>query len=551
MSGYSRARSDASSLKRASLFNLSAATESSLNVAIIAAATLGCIGVVLAPWIFQPAEDAAILYQYADNFARTGIISYIENGPRAEGGTDFLWLVLLAAARFAGAGIFHATGWLNAASAIGIGVLLVKIGGFRQSLLNIAMATLVPLASVTVWAAIAGFSVFPFGFLITLCAYLFINRKDSMLAVAMLLLCLFRPDGIIFAAPLAAMRLLDGPDRFAILARYAALWVIPGIVYFAWRWRYFGELLPLPFLVKSDAAREFGPFTAQGLHDVRLQLTWCLPLLIIFMSTGGFRRLNIQLLLGLIVVPSVFYASMRLDQNWADRFYFYFVIVTAVLGALNLRGVRIPRWALVSLILGIFVLFMAQPWRAFALERVRDRVNNFAAIARDLRSDGLRGTLAVTEAGRIAYYSRWPAYDLWGLNTAQFAHHLMQPQELIALDADLIEVYFPQNSSICRPNPAWETPYQERTWNHLAANAVVALSTAPYQQWLVPYLGPLGKAADGSPAYLGPKDGKYLCIYVKDLYVDREKLVEILKRHGALTPEEYARRLGPAHDTFE
>jgi hypothetical protein len=50
MSGYSRARSDASSLKRISLFNISALTESSLSMAIIAAAAaLGCIGVVIAP----------------------------------------------------------------------------------------------------------------------------------------------------------------------------------------------------------------------------------------------------------------------------------------------------------------------------------------------------------------------------------------------------------------------------------------------------------------------------------------------------------------------
>ena len=119
------------------------------------------------------------------------------------------------------------------------------------------------------------------------------------------------------------------PERWSILVRYLGLCVVPGIVYFVWRWNYFGELLPLPFLVKSDAARVFGPFTAGGLHDIRLQLEWCLPLLIVVLGSGGRSRLNLQLLLGLIVVPSVFYASMRLDQNWADRFYFYFVIATA------------------------------------------------------------------------------------------------------------------------------------------------------------------------------------------------------------------------------
>ncbi len=525
--------------------------QASLKVAGALIATLGCVGLIIAPRFFQPAEDAAILYQYADNLARTGVISYIENGPRAEGGTDFLWLTLLAAVHYIGFGIFAATGWFNAASAIGIGLLLVEIGDFRRSLLNISIATLVPLASVPVWAAIAGFSVFPFGFLITLCVYAFIRRKDTVLAAAMLLLCLFRPDGVIFAVPLAAMRLFEGPKRAALLVRYISLCALPGIIYFIWRWNYFGELLPLPFLVKSDTARGFGPFTAGGLHDIRLQLAWCVPLLIVFLSARMGRRLNFQLLLGLIIIPSAFYASMRLDQNWADRFYFYFVIATAILGALNWRRVQLPRWALMSMILATYALFMAQPWMAFAMERVKDRDNNFAAVARELRSDGLRGTLAVTEAGRIAYYSRWPAYDLWGLNTPRFAHHLMQPQELTALNADLIEVYFPQNGGICRPNPAWRTPYQQRTWDHLAANVVVALSSAPYHLWMLPHLGPYGSADDGTPKYLNPKEGKYLCIFVRDAYEDRNRLVEILQRHGAMTPDEYSQQLGSAHSTFE
>ena len=174
----------------------------------------------------------------------------------------------------------------------------------------------------------------------------------------------------------------------------------------------------------------------------------------------------------------------------------------------------------------------------------------FFAVAHELRADELHGTLAVTEAGRIAYYSRWPAYDLWGLNTAQFAHHLMQPQELIALNADLVEVYFPRNGGICRPNPAWKTPYQQRTWDHLAANAVVALASAPYHLWMLPHLGRVGRAANGAPAYLTPKEGKYLCIFVKDTYrIGKGGPNSDTTR--SVTPDKYSSQLGSAHDAFE
>ncbi len=52
--------------------------------------------------IFNPftvgAEDAVILHQFSRNLAETGVISYIPGGERAEGATDFLWMVYLAAA---------------------------------------------------------------------------------------------------------------------------------------------------------------------------------------------------------------------------------------------------------------------------------------------------------------------------------------------------------------------------------------------------------------------------------------------------------------------
>ena len=519
-----------------------------INICFIVSATVGCAALVIAPFFFQPIEDAAILFQYADNFARTGIISYIENGPRAEGGTDFLWLILLAAGHSVGIGIFALTGWINAASAIGIGWLLVKVSGHRVSPANVAAATLLPLAFPQVWAAIAGFSVFPFGFLIALCAYAFIERRDSLLAGASLVLCLFRPDGIVFAAPLAAMRVIDGPDRISIIKQQIALFVLPGMIYFIWRWNYFGELLPLPFIVKSDAPRELGTFVAAetGLHELHLELEWSLPIIIIFATSAAHRRLNIQLLLSLLVIPSLFYASMRLDQNWADRFHFYVVIATAMVAAVNWRNIRVPGWAMAALVAGLYLLELAEPWKTYALERIRDRTNNVAAIAQELNTEGLRGTMATTEAGRLAFYSRWPAYDLWGLNTAQFAHRLMQPQDLIALNADLVIVYFPQNGDVCLPNPAWKTPYQQRTWAHLGANAVVALSTAPYQLWMVPWAGPISGADSDRPTYRSPTDDKYLCFYIKNSYPDRESIVALLRRHGAITPENHLKQVGIA-----
>jgi hypothetical protein len=121
------------------------------------------------------------------------------------------------------------------------------------------------------------------------------------------------------------------------------------------------------------------------------------------------------------------------------------------------------------------------------------------------------------------------------------------------LDVDLVEVYFPQNSGICSPDPAWKTPYQQRSWPHLGANVVVAMTGRPYSLWMVPALAPIQSGHDNGepPKYPSPKVEKYLCVYVKDAYSNRNDLIALLKRHGAISPQEYKAQLGAAYETFE
>ena len=46
--------------------------------------------------LYLPAEDAAILFNYAENLSNTGIISYYPGGEKIEGATDFLWMIALS-----------------------------------------------------------------------------------------------------------------------------------------------------------------------------------------------------------------------------------------------------------------------------------------------------------------------------------------------------------------------------------------------------------------------------------------------------------------------
>ncbi|WP_124847749.1 hypothetical protein [Acidipila sp. EB88] len=67
---------------------------------------------------------------------------------------------------------------------------------------------------------------------------------------------LFPPDGVMFTVPLLAGLLWQARGRHA--GWVVALSLVPGIACFEWHWHCFGELLPLPFLVKSDFHRDLG-----------------------------------------------------------------------------------------------------------------------------------------------------------------------------------------------------------------------------------------------------------------------------------------------------
>ena len=74
---------------------------------------------MIALWVLQTGhlhEDAYILFTYVENLARGEGIVYYAGGPPAEGATDFLWLMILGALRWASVDAGLAAAALNAAS---------------------------------------------------------------------------------------------------------------------------------------------------------------------------------------------------------------------------------------------------------------------------------------------------------------------------------------------------------------------------------------------------------------------------------------------------
>ncbi len=418
------------------------------------------------PHFKLPAEDVVILFQYSRNLAQHGAITYMPGGGHIEGATDFLWMLLVSGAIRLGLSPFAFCAIANVLCLLGIAVLILKLGNLPRTLMHIlavvGMASMLP----QIFAAASGFAILPDALLLVSLVWATLRRRVVLSGLFALALSLFRPDGVLFAVPMLVYVVLLRRDsncsqRRPVLKDIATVsltYVLPGLLYFLWRAHYFHELLPIPFLVKSDAERVLGPFVFRSVRESLVYLILVLVVLGLLLRTEVLDRAqrtrNRWLVVALIVLPTLFYWSVRLDQNVAKRFFYYLPLSLAILVSINLPASPRARRVLLSAGLMVWLLLLLKPFMR-ELQVYRDtQFTGIKALAQDLGRQPLRGTILSTEAGMIPYFSGWETTDAWGLNTPRFAHHLISPADVSQLSADVV-VLHPDLDESCLVSPSW------------------------------------------------------------------------------------------------
>ncbi|MEO6922946.1 MAG: hypothetical protein ABI142_03910, partial [Bryocella sp.] len=236
------------------------------------------------------------------------------------------------------------------------------------------------------------------------------------------------------------------------------------------------------------------------------------------------------------------------DQNYANRFFFYPLVVAAILLAANFdtfapraRRVLLTGFGVWFIVLGYFWINWAV---IYTLEYPQPRE---IAVARELAALPSGGTMIVSESGAIPFYSQWKAYDPWGLNTPAFALHLIQPQDVRTLAPDLVILHQDIDPAPCTVDIADPPPHQQRSWHNMAQNIIAGIDPADYTQWLLPQYNNYYRAHslrwNGQKRY-GLVD--YQCWFVRNTSPSSAAIASILQRHGAITPSEYhAGRIAP------
>ncbi len=511
---------------------------------------IAMLALLLVPRFFLPSEDVVILFQYSRNLAQHGTISYLAGGPRAEGATDFLWMVLVSGAMRLGISAFLFCQIANVLSLVGLGVLLLRLARVRVTGWRVLVVTGAAAMLPQIFAAVLGFAMLPDALLLTALVCCALERRVAGAAVTALIFCLFRPDGVVFAVPLLLWMLVSGKKPGRDAAVVGGLYVLPGMLYFLWRWHYFGELFPLPFLVKSDAQRVLGVVVATSAHESRPYLLFVVVLLAALLWPGTLekenRRQTLWLTLLLVVVPTAFFWMMRLDQNVAKRFFYYLPTAAAILLAVNWPALAGKRRRLLWVGGVGWVLLLLLPWvREYFIFRNSQFVG-VAKIAQDLGRAPQRGTMMTTEAGLLPYLSGWQAYDAWGLNSAEFAHRLVQPGDVESLRPDLL-ILHPDRPEGCLVRSDWpQEGYTGRTWAHMTRNLVLGAGRGGYELWLISY---------GSEAYRRSMGWRYgegdrECWFVRRDSPVYGEMVKVLRENHGVEPGE-ALRLEQAHDRLK
>lgn len=364
---------------------------------------------------FLPAEDAAILFRYSQNFSNTGIISYNPNSLPTEGATDFLWMIILSIFNFLKFDIFFSAIFLNLLSLLLISNFFVNY--FKLPKIYLILIFLLHLSIPISWASLEGFSVLFVELFFVIILFSFNNKKLSILLIYFSLLgCLVRPDFVLFCFfPCLIMTLKEIKNKKFLIHLVIVTFI--ALIYFIWRLNYFNFFFPLPFYIKNTW------IIFNNKEFLRI-VVYLLPLILamIFYSNVKFiKNIYINIFLFLIL-PTVYYSSQTLYQNLGYRFYFYFVpyllyLFFLVIKFSNIQKIKIYFLFLFTIINSIILHFIASDYRPFLFTKKSEIYKFSKSLEKNFTND-LK--IATTEAGIIPFYSKQFTVDLWGLNTPEF-----------------------------------------------------------------------------------------------------------------------------------
>lgn len=394
-------------------------------------------------------EDAYILFNYSENLSNHGVISYYPDGPPAEGATDFLWMILLSFMYLIKIPTFLSVSILNSLGTFIISYVLVFFLRDKLNKKTLIILSTFWLVSLGVISSFSGFSTIFYNSVLML-SILSLYHKRKILPYLLLILSLIRPDGVVLSMGFLIITIFWRPFNTQFFKDYFLGYLLSaflGIGYFLWRWNYFGEILPLPLLVKSNSSESILPGLGRNLRFIENNFYFLIVLFLVVLKS---RKENVIKYLPIIVPGIMLFVSLLFahqSQNFGFRFQFplwiscflYLVILIKE----NSKIVHRNYFSLILMIL-IFLQFTKFYKRISSSNQhyIDDFSINFLENFENSKKESI--TVALTEAGRFTYWtipSKSIVLDLIGLNTKENSKEVLPESYLETVNPDLIFIH--------------------------------------------------------------------------------------------------------------
>ena len=394
-------------------------------------------------------EDTYILFVYVDNILSGNGISYYPGGPHAEGATDFLWLLLLAGVGLSGLDVGTSAILLNS---VGVGIITTVISHeiMRAQLTDKKTIGLMSLF-VVLWAvqsplvaAVSGFSVYLYMALVLL-TFIATSREEHLSKVPYLaiIIALFRPDGVIMGVAFTLIGLVRVYKRRQFKTYLPGMLIafVIGIVYFVWRYNYFGNLLPLPLYVKghTDLTESVRTNLRWGVFNLYTFLP-CALLLLMSKKITHYLVLMSPLIL-LFVALTMIHQSQNIGYRFQAPIFIvaYFVLVQLLLARFKeQKAGAVLSKGLVVYLVGFVVIAGYHVNKSMEMT-TSDHQDLVPYTMHDKLPKDL--TIAVTKAGRFSYWNQSGGHvlvDLVGLNSVYPAKNIIDAQYMKQLSPDVM-----------------------------------------------------------------------------------------------------------------
>lgn len=399
-------------------------------------------------FFYNPSEDAVILFEYSKNFFDKKIITYSNNVEPTEGATDFLWMIIISFLNYLFPNEYFSSLFLNF-----ISIILLLVIFDNQKYKNYLLLFLI--ISPFMYSSILGFSTMFFTtcYVISIRLYL-INSK--YLYFSLLILSLVRPDGVVYGFALIFAKILKAKENFKKdLYHLSTFLIIPGLVYFISRYLYFDNLLPLPFVVKSEEATDYlFLYKNSVLSSISFFISYFLIIILIKLNKNFFSETII-----IFFIPLFFYLTINTTQNIGNRFFSPLIFGFIYFLIFNSENFKLKKINYVVFFMLTIIILEIKTTASTLLTLIDSKNENFYKLSKQLSE--YKGRLLTTEAGKIAYYTNMTVDDAYGLNSNYFAKNAVDESYLKKKDYDIFVLHCPlsyfQRKNLYGTDKTWPT----------------------------------------------------------------------------------------------